>query len=553
MQEGICTMPDQNQSLQLRIENLEKKIDHISKILNVNYSPLKEKEIPPPIPKIQSSPVLADKNTNQSTPVNLLPILAVICFGMAGVFIVKLAIESGWLTLERQWGLLVLFGFALVGVGLFLKMIDKSYRSYAGASGIIVLYLAAYSSFLYFNIFSVVVAQVLAIFVSFLCLYLFQYFESEMFVIISAIGTYISPIILGKESDLIFVSGFFLIWAALFSRISIYLRSRTLVLLASYLGLGVFAFLNLTVSNHDELLSVILVQSLQFVIYAGGVFYYSIKNKDPLSKTEAIAYLPILLFFYGTIYFFLNKYNSTLAPWISLGFASFIYFLHWQARNYFPNLESKNLVQSFFAVVLFHSGYVELIPAEGKRWLLPIFILIKFISEQKEDFKLIAPLLRFTFFIMSVIEFFNITFRLINETNLLNVVSAVATIGLGFFYYTKSYKNVKNNEGLFLCLLHTLCILALYRLAFDYGSLGVSTVWGLYSVAILTWGYLKKNSVLAKSSLLVLTVTCLKALVYDAAQTSSGVRIASLILTGAILYGAGFLFQKIKLWDLPTK
>lgn len=73
--------------------------------------------------------------------------------------------------------------------------------------------------------------------------------------------------------------------------------------------------------------------------------------------------------------------------------------------------------------------------------------------------------------------------------------------------------------------------------------------WELYSVAILTWGYLEKNPILAKSSLLVLTVTSLKALVYDVAQTPSVVRIASLILTGFILYGAGYLIQKIKKWD----
>lgn len=105
-----------------------------------------------------------------------------------------------------------------------------------------------------------------------------------------------------------------------------------------------------------------------------------------------------------------------------------------------------------------------------------------------------------------------------------------------------------DREELFLGLVHALCILALYRLTFDYGSLAVSLAWGIYSVAILIWGYLKRNTVLAKSSLLILTVTCLKALVYDAAQTSSGVRIASLMLTGAILYGAGYLFQKIKKW-----
>lgn len=551
-------MNEQSKELQDRLDNLEKKLDHISKILGIKSVEEPEKsanqfrvsrhaqapstDLPPPIPR-ESVQAIAP-----ATPVNLLPILAVICFGLAGIFLVKLAVESGWLTPERQWGLLALFGITLSGIGLFITSIDKAYRSYAGAAGVIVLYLAAYSSSLYFNLFPPPVAQAMGGLVSIFCFYLFRHYETELFVVICAIGTYISPVILNKESDLIFLSGFFLIWAALFSRISIYLRSRTLVLLGSYLGLGIFTFLNITTSNPDELLIVIIIMSMQFIIYAGGVFYYSVKNNDRLSKVEAIAYLPILLFFYGTIYFFLNKYNPILAPWISLAFAGFIYLLYWQARKSIQNLESQNLVHSFLGVVLFHSGYVELLPATGKPWLLPLIILAIYVSEQKEDFKVIAPPLKFAFFAMALIEFFSLCLRLLSDVNLLNVVPALATILVGFFYYSKSSVAVKDKEGLFLGLIHVLCVLALYRLAYDYGSLAVSLAWGLYSVAILIFGYAKRNAVLAKSSLLVLSVTCLKALLYDAAQTSSGIRIASLILTGAILYGAGFLFQKIKKW-----
>ncbi len=106
---------------------------------------------------------------------------------------------------------------------------------------------------------------------------------------------------------------------------------------------------------------------------------------------------------------------------------------------------------------------------------------------------------------------------------------------------------------LFLSLLHLLTILTIYRLAFDYGSLAVSAGWALYSVIVLGLGYIKRNEVTAKSSLIILAVTCLKAFFYDASQTSSLVRISSLVLTGIILYGAGYLFQKINKWEKVTK
>src|SRR5687768_14691510 len=42
---------------------------------------------------------------------HLLAVVAVLCFVLAACFVVKLAVESGWLDRERQWALLVLFGF----------------------------------------------------------------------------------------------------------------------------------------------------------------------------------------------------------------------------------------------------------------------------------------------------------------------------------------------------------------------------------------------------------------------------------------------------------
>lgn len=132
---------------------------------------------------------------------------------------------------------------------------------------------------------------------------------------------------------------------------------------------------------------------------------------------------------------------------------------------------------------------------------------------------------------------------------MINVVPAFFTIVIGFFYYMKGARLVKNQEGLFLSLLHVISILSLYRLAFDYGSLAVTCAWGVYSIVILAFSYLKKHAIVAKSSLIVLMVTSLKALLYDASQASSGTRIASLMLTGVVLYGAGYLFQKISKWS----
>ena len=51
-----------------------------------------------------------------------------------------------------------------------------------------------------------------------------------------------------------------------------------------------------------------------------------------------------------------------------------------------------------------------------------------------------------------------------------------------------------------------------------------------------------------KSAMLVLGFAAGKALLYDAASAPTTIRILCLLLTGAALYGSGFLIRKISGW-----
>lgn len=541
-----------------RIDELEKKVDYLLARLQPKHVVLENRPepavkpsvtTPAPGPLHDSRPAYRVSNQGDSLKsVNLLPILAVICFLMAAVFIVRLAIDSGWLTPLNQWGLLTMFGISLVCTGRFFQSVDKDYRSYLSAAGIVVLYIASYSSALYFNIFPPEGAHGLAAMVSLLCFSLFNFHRSELFPVLCAIGTYISPVLLAINNDLVFNGGFFLIWACVFSVIAAYLQTRTLPLVASYLGIGIFTSLYQGATAPGEIRLIIAVLATQFAAFAGGTYFYSIKNQSPLSKEAAISYLPVLLFFYGSVYYFLMRLNPDLAPWISLGFAGFLYFLFWMARKEIGNINSHNMVYSFLAVVLFHSGYLQIVPDSRKPWLLPIIILCNYIAEKRQDFPEISKIFRIMFSAIALLEFMKICFHLLTDTSLLNVVPAALTIVLGMFYYSRGSRYVQNAEGLFLGLVHLLSVLALYRIAFDLGSLAVSISWGFYSLVILLYGYVKRDSVICKSSLMVLGITSLKALLYDASQAASGVRIFTLIVTGVVLYGAGYMFKEISAW-----
>ena len=533
-------------SIEERLSSLEKKVELILNQMPTQASK-KIAETPPPIPAPASTQNYRTSSHAQKNPINVLPLLAVICFAMAGIFIVKLAIDSGWLNAFRQWSLLTLFGLSLCSGGIWLTKIEKNYRSYLASAGLIILYLAAYSGSNYFYIYESIISLVLAGAISFAGMYLLNFYQLERFSLIIAVGTYLAPIFLDKSVDFIQQSGFFLIWAAVFSRMSTFLKSRPLTLTGAYLGLGVFLHLHKEVDPYNAL-EVILVQSLQFMIYAAGIAFYSMKNNSPLSKNEATAYLPLLLFFYGTSYYLLNIYSSQLAPWISLGFCVFIYLLYFVAKSQLKNIESRDLVYSFLSVVIFHSGYMGLLPDEAKSWMIPLLILAKYFSETQMNNKTLPQSIKIMFSVIGAFEFFRLCFTLLTQTSLSLLPQSFATIAIGIFYYLKRSENLKDNELIYLSLVHVLCVLALYRISYEYGSLAVSALWGSYSIIILVFGYLKKNKIVAKSSTVVLTATCLKALVYDVSNAPSGIRIFTLLLTGAILYGAGYLFQKINQW-----
>jgi hypothetical protein len=540
-----------------RLELLEQRLALIESKLDQIFA----KDAPPQAHPTQgsiasSTATLTQKRSSSLPPTKTavsstqwLPLIAVICFVLSGVFIIRLALESGWLTTERQWGLLTCLGLLLVSAGRWLNLMDQNYRSYLSAAGCIVLYMSAFSSSLYFDILSPTLSLLASVFVSGITLSLFHFHKTELFSVIASIGTYLSPLLIGSKEDLLFHAGFFVVWSGVFATMADYLNTRVLSVVSSYLALGIFTILHHNVSDSSQLIIVIAVQILQFSLFTGGVYHHSLRTKSPMSKELSMAYLPVLLFFYGTTYFFLNKLNPDLAPWISLVFAAIVYGLYRDAKKWVPLIQSENLVYGFLAVVIFHSGYMQILPEASKPWLLPLFILGDYLSRQRQAFPRLSPILKGFFALIGGIEFLSLCTNLITRSTLATVFPSVATITIGAFYYFKGRRWIADQTMILLYGLQLLTLLALYRVAYDWGSVAVTMAWGSYSLIILTIGYQSRDSALARSSLLVLLFTSLKALLYDASQAPSIVRIGSLLITGIILYVAGALFKRIKAWE----
>lgn len=498
----------------------------------------------------QAKPKDHSATNSTSSTGSVLGIVGVVCFILAAAFLVKMAIASGWLTPFRQWGLVGLFGIALSALGLSLRNKDNEYAGHAAGAGAAVLYFAAYSGHLIFGIYPPEVSIVIACVISMGCLGLFRVFSHDLFAIVAVVGTYLSPLILGyRHESMQLVSAYFVIWSLVFSYMSSTLKSRATSLTASYIGIGIFALINFLDFMPGHLSWIVAVQCLQFIIFVGGVIRYSIVFEEPMTETEANSYLPVLLFFYGTQYYFLSRWLPDLAPWCSLGFAGVLLAGYYFAKKALPEektLSSGGMVWLFASLVFLHAFYIVILPSAYKPVLLwAMLIGMLFVKDRIGKLSYMkAPLSVLSF--IALMEYGKLIFRLIGEDKTPPMIHGLGlSITMIAVYFTTISRSFKTAISPFLLATHFLVILSLYRLVQAHGSLAVSLSWGGYSILVLGFAFSQKNWEFAKSSVVVLILAAAKALLYDVSQADPALRIVCLLLTGALLYFAGFLFRKI--------
>lgn len=543
---------EQLQAFETRLSRIEKSLG-ISSAPSVNKSattvtPTTSATVPPR----SSLPPISRAETK---PGNWLGIIGIICFIFAAGFIIKLSIDSGWLTPPRQIGLAVLFGVSLIFGGIKFQKNDLAYLSLLPAAGIIILYLSAFASHRFYSLVSFEVALALTSTVSVICIWLYVQIKHDLYALSAAVGAYCSPLILDLNVENTFTIYYFIICSMAFATISIWLRSRTLTILAAYLAIIITGIIDEGLHN-DSVVAISL--AIHFFIFAVGTYLYSDLSKTPLSAKEASSFLPVLLIFYAVEYFFIEKMVPDLAPWISLSFAGFLLGLYYSAKSLFPNssLASLPLLVNFTTIVVFHSAYLEILPEDIRPWLFIAIVLgysfapEKYMGEVKNKFSL--P--RYAILLILLIEYISMLSHVIADNSLSWLVVSLASASTLWIILAKGpsrIRNVSHNDQALLGGTHLLAIVSLYRLGDPYGSLAVSSLWLLYGVFVIVLSCWKKDETMAKSALLALGFAAAKALLYDAASAPTLVRIVCLLLTGAVLYGAGFFLRRISHWNQP--
>jgi hypothetical protein len=537
------TLKTQLQDLEARLKIVEGWILYLSKS---SEAPVRT-EATPKTSVASASPVPPKPQSDNSSW--WLGAVAVLCFVLASVYFVKLSIDSGWLTLTRQLGLVFLGGASFIGTSLFLRGRDSQYAGYLAGTGLVVLYVGSYASHMYFSLVAPEVAMLLVVGCAAVAIWLRNIFETDFYLVSAAIGTYLVPGLLDLPYSESWDLAYTVLWSLVFSLLSIRLDSRLLSMISSYLGIGVAAALVL--DRPDLHVAGAWALAAQFTFFAAGTALHSRFRDRALSPREAWAYFPVLLLFYGCEYSLLSKLFESGANWIALGFAALVLALYtWAKRSLKEeSLASGTMINGFVSIAIYHALYLGIIAEPHRPLLLPLiflgFLLLgqRFAGGGSWRSSSWMPFLAMLGLIAAS-EYLSLAFPIDRSdwsSWAIGVVAAGAMLACAIFRIDRKSQIL----SVVLTSAHLMAVLSLYRIASEHGSLAVSGAWALYSGSILGWGFVRRDQILAKSSLLVLAIAAFKVLIYDMSDSTPPVRIVCLLLTGALLYGSGLVLRRI--------
>jgi len=137
---------------------------------------------------------------------------------LAAVYFIRLAVDAGWLTPERQAGLAALSGIGLIWIGFALRKADRRYASLLPAAGIVILFITVFGAHLYYGLIAAPLATGAVAAICIATLWLGRVFHNNLYVLFAVIGAYLTPFLLPVwHANLVDLLIYYSAWSLLFA------------------------------------------------------------------------------------------------------------------------------------------------------------------------------------------------------------------------------------------------------------------------------------------------------------------------------------------------
>lgn len=467
---------------------------------------------------------------------------------LAAIYFIRLAIEAGWLTAERQVGLAALGGVGLIAIGLALRKANRSYASLLPAAGIVILFATVFGAHLYYGFIGAPLATGCVVALCVVTLWLGRVFENNLYVLFAVVGAYLTPFLLPVwHANLIDLLIYYSAWSLVFCGYAIWLGGRESYLLAMYLALIGFDLI-WRAKAESQWMTTAIFQAAQFLIFVFAAAIYSIRRNAPMTQDQAWAHAPGLVIFYAVEYFILASHLPQWAPWIALASVVVLVLAYWIANSILdaPPDAAGMLVATYAALVLFHAVYIDLIPFKWAPWFaLGMLGSLGVYGVSGGVFRRSMIPFAGVIGLMVVISFL----QLITGYEIRDVPGATLLTLLFAGALYAGYALITDEESIawirtpLLYAAHVAAMLAVSRVV--DASLLVSIFWGMIAIGSLLLALVLRDKILGQSSLLIFALSGMKVLIYDLAGSPTPVRIGTLVVLGITLYIGGWLYQRL--------
>ncbi len=518
--------------------------------------------IAPPPPTAPRTPAAPQPAHRQPPPPVTPPFDVTQLLGWAGVtalvlavaYLIKLGVDLGWLTPARQILLAIVVGVALIIAGIVLRQADRLYASLLPAGGVVILFLSTYGAHLYYRLipYPAAVAGIAAI--CLISLWLCRLFESELYAFFAIVGSYSAPLLLtGLRAGVSDLAIYYSAWSLLFCAYALWLGQRRIYLTAAYLALIGFDLIWYAQWSHvpsADWRGALIFQAIQLAIFGCCTALFTLRHERPLDRDEAVVHLPPLLLFYALEYGLLDRYLPAMAPWIAVASLLLLLLIYAVARSAFTaSLTGGRLILGVYAaVVLFHAGYLEVLPDELAPWVALVVgggaaaWLATRTRIEAHHWPLIA-VAGLIFGLNALRAGFHFELGQVAGADWLALAYALE-LYLGYGLLRRSgAASTQSLRGALLFAGHLAAMAAPVHL-FDQ-RLAVSLTWAILAVAALLLALQIRDRLLGQSSLFIFAVSGAKVLLYDLSQSSPLIRIGCLVILGISLYLGGWLYRKV--------
>lgn len=458
----------------------------------------------------------------------------------AGVYIVKLCIDSGWLTPERQIILVALAGLALLFSSFFFPKIDQKYATSMSVCGLMLNYVAIGGAAEYYHLIGPGMAMALIMAVTVLGLYVSQALNSVMLAYVGALAIYSAPLSYEKAFSSDFNMALFCVfWGVIFCVQAIVLKSRSVYLAALYLGLSSFHITR--EGNPSD--AVLFFQFAQLVVFGSGMLAFLFRHKTAMTTGETYAHLPAIILYYilqADVARSIRPGYEFLLPALSI----VIVFMFFRLAERLLKGQSEAgalMVSTLAGILVFHAynaapGITDQIQCYAGLCILPIFALA---HAARFPFKKFWPLPA----ALGLIAINAAPLALISE----QVPSWASLLFVAEIYAVfVALRQIPERQSAMLFLLyvgHIYSMIALYR-AINH-EIKTSVVWGLIAVGWFVYAKLIKSPKVAQAALILYSAAGFKLIVLDLGDSEPVVKILALIIVGAAFFLGGWIYQRI--------